>query len=88
MNERQAETLKRLIEAGHPDAGVAVIAEPGGVEVTISGPAAYPGSSRLGDVKLSLRDDSPLLWRFLARVAGHAEDLNALDGPPVRGRLD
>lgn len=70
MNERQAEVLKRLIEARHPDAGVTVTAEPGGVEVTISGPAASPASARVGDVTLSLADNSPFLRRLLRNMAG------------------
>jgi hypothetical protein len=70
VNERQAEVLKSLIEAGHPDAGVTVTAEPGGVRVAISGPGASPASSRVGDATLSLSDDSPFLRRFLALHAG------------------
>ncbi len=70
MNEHPAEVRKALIEAGHPDAGVTVTAEPGGVRVAITGPGASPGSSRLGDATFSLSDDSPLLRRFLARYAG------------------
>jgi hypothetical protein len=70
VNEQQAEVLKSLIEAGHPDAGVTVTAEPGGVQVAISGPGASPASSRVGDTTLSLRDDSPFLRRFLALHAG------------------
>jgi hypothetical protein len=70
VNEQQAEVLKSLIEAGHPDAGVTVTAEPGGVRVAISGPGASPASSRVGDTMLSLSDDSQLLRRFLALHAG------------------
>jgi hypothetical protein len=69
VNEQQAEVLKSLIEAGHPDAGVTVTAEPGGVRVAISGPGASQGSSRVGDTTL-LSDDSPFLRRFLALHAG------------------
>lgn len=70
MNERQAEALKRMLEAGHPDAGVIVTAEPGGVEVTITGPAVSPASAKVGDVRLSLSDSSPFLRRLLRNVAG------------------
>ena len=46
MNERQAEALKSVIEAGHPDAGTTVKALPDGAAITISGPLkalAFPG---------------------------------------------
>jgi hypothetical protein len=71
VNERQAEALKRLIEAGHPDAATTVKAEPDGAEVTISGPRKSPGVSGSGtamDVELRLSDDGPLM-RFL--LNGH-----------------
>ena len=70
MNERQAEALKRLLEAGHPDAGITVTAGPGGVEVTITGPAASPASARVGDVRLILADNGPFLRRLLGNAAG------------------
>lgn len=70
MNEQQAEVLKGLMEAGHPDARVTVTAEPGGVRVAISGPGVSPGSSRLGEATLSLTDDSVFLQRYLACHAG------------------
>lgn len=65
MNERQAEALQHLMEAGHPDAAVTVTAQPGGVRVVISGPGIVPGASGEGRVILGLRDDSPFTWLFL-----------------------
>lgn len=67
MNQRQAEALRHLMEAGHPDAAVTVTAQPGGARVVISGPGMLPGTSGQGTVSLGLRDDSPFTWLLLGR---------------------
>lgn len=72
MNERQAATLKAVIEAGHPDAAVTVTAHPGGAEIAISGAVGNPGLSGPGgsrDVVLRTGENSPFLRFFLARAA-------------------
>ena len=77
MNMEQAAALKSVIEAGHPDAGTTVTAQPDGVRVTISGPVKSPGLSGPGgsiDVELRLREDGPFMTKYLmvwaARAAG------------------
>lgn len=70
MNSRQAAALKRLLEAGHPDAVTDATATLGGALVTISGTKKAPGEAGpggQGDVTLSLGDNSPLLRFMLAR---------------------
>jgi hypothetical protein len=74
MNERQAEALRRLMEAGHPDAAVTVTAQRGGARVVMSGPGMVPGTSGPGTrgpgtLRLCLGDDSPFTWLFLASHA-------------------
>jgi hypothetical protein len=73
MNEEQAEALKRVVEAGHPDAATTVTAEPDGAEITISGTKKGPGLSGPGDhgdVVLRLGENSPFLLFLLSRRAG------------------
>jgi len=65
VNDRQAEALKRILEGRHPDLAVTATPTDGGVEVTMTGPAATSASSAVGDVTLILGDDSPYLWRLL-----------------------
>jgi hypothetical protein len=70
VNRRQAQALKRLVEAGHPDASTTVRANDGGAEITIDGAQPNPGLSGPGDhgtVRLKLGDDSPFLLFLLAR---------------------
>ena len=70
MNGRQREALKRIIEAGHPDAGTTVTPDGTGTAVVISGPKKTPGldgPGGHGDVILSLGDNSPFLRFLLAR---------------------
>jgi hypothetical protein len=81
MNENQAEALKSVIEAGHPDAGTTVTAQPDGAEITISGPLKSPGLSGPGgsfDVVLRVREDGPFMTKYLmvraARAAGNCQD--------------
>jgi hypothetical protein len=69
MNEEQAEALKHVVEAGHPDAATTVTAEPDGAEITISGTEKAPslsGPRRHGDVVLRLGKNSPFLLFLLA----------------------
>ncbi len=76
MNERQAQALKNLIEAGNPDAGTTVTPQPDGVHVTISGPQASPGLSGPGGMNAELRlaDDSPWLSYFMAYAIAEAAE--------------
>lgn len=70
MNGRQAQALRRMIEAGHPDAATTVKACDGGAEITISEAKPNPGLSGPGDrgtVRLRLADNSPFLLFLLAR---------------------
>jgi hypothetical protein len=48
MNGERAEALKRVVEAGHPDAATTVTAKPDGAEITISGIKKAPGLSGPG----------------------------------------
>jgi hypothetical protein len=64
VNERQAETLKRLIEAGQPGAGTSV-AGPGGAEVTIDGLLKSPGLAGTIPDELRLSENGPFLRRYL-----------------------
>jgi hypothetical protein len=80
MNEEQAVALKSVIEAGHPDAGTTVTAQPDGVRVTISGPVKSPGLSGPGgsiDVELRLREDGPFMTKYLMVRAARAAGLRA-----------
>ena len=81
MNEDQAAALKSIIEAGNPDAGTTVTAQPDGAKITISGPLKAPSLSGPGvitDVELRLREDGPFMTRYLkvraARAAGNCQD--------------
>ena len=66
MNDQQAQTIKGILEARAPDAGVTVTPEPGGAEILISGPGMSPQSPRPADVRFSVTDNSPYLMRLLA----------------------
>jgi hypothetical protein len=84
VNEDQAAALKRLLEAGHPDAGTTVTPHSEGVDIKISGRQVAPGMSGpgTGNVEMRLRDDSPFLERYLAVRAARAiraEDSRAAD---------
>ena len=75
MNEEQAAALKSAFEADHPDSGTTVTPEPGGAEITISGPLKSPGLSGPGgsiDVVLRVRDDGPFMTRYLKDRAARA----------------
>jgi hypothetical protein len=76
VNEREAQALKNLIEAGSPDGGTTVTPEPDGVHVTISDPRRCPGLSGPGgmDAELRLADGSPWLSYFLSFAVGEAVD--------------
>lgn len=69
MNDQQAETIKGILEARAPDAGVTVTPQPGGAEILISGPGMSSLSPRPADVRFSVSDDSPYLMRLLASAA-------------------
>jgi hypothetical protein len=69
VNNQQAQTIKTILEARAPDAGVTVTPEPGGAEITISGPRMFPDSPKPADIRLSLSDNSPYLMRLLASAA-------------------
>ena len=69
MNHQQAQTIKGILEARAPDAGVTVTPRPGGAEITISGPGMSPLSPQTADVRLTVSDDSPYLMRLLASAA-------------------
>jgi hypothetical protein len=78
MNEDQAAALKGVIEAGNPDAGTTVTAQPDGARVTISGPLKAPSLSGPGvvtDVELRLREDGPFMTRYLIIRAACAAGL-------------
>jgi hypothetical protein len=76
MNKRQAEALRTVLEASHPDAATTVTAQPDGAAVTISGTLKTPGLSGPGgsaDVVLRLGENSPLLLHFLAARLARAD---------------
>jgi hypothetical protein len=73
VNEDQAAAWKSVIEAGNPDAGTTVTAQPDGAEITISGPLKAPSLSGPGvitDVELRVREDGPFMTRYL-KVRAH-----------------
>jgi len=75
VNGEQAEALKSVIEAGHPDAGTTVTALPDGAAITISGPLKAPSLSGPGvitDVELRVREDGPFMTRYLKIRADRA----------------
>ena len=76
MNAEQAQALKNLLDAGHPDGRTTVTPEPDGVHVIISDPHRCPGLSGPGgmDTELRLADDSPWLSYFLSFAVAEAID--------------
>jgi hypothetical protein len=70
VNVRQWDALKRVLEAGHPDAATTFRACDGGAEISISGSKSNPGLSGPGDrgtVRLKLGENSPFLPFLMPR---------------------